>query len=308
MFTDSRIGLLISIPDSAITVHYSESLLMEIRKLLDICEITYPHYEERWGIAPSSYYRGNMHAAERVYTYTNSTVNQWHDELHHLKQDCESITASAHVFSPQQKKHEIWIYGRAENISMYSSTHAPREIRMEIPRSVWNALDVQLFIAAIQHTCCALNATYASIDLDALSLPSLEQARFIEYSEDPNLIDLETCLPDISWGQFITSQRINNTEDFNALIRAAPCKTTLLVTDNGQKAAWLQLDYDIWKPTAESRMNMRRYFDASLPKLSIEKMSAVPYAYDYSIDLIPLLPVEREKLQLLRKNRTYRKL
>lgn len=307
MFAENLIGLLISVPDTAITVHYSETLLMEMRKLLDLCEMNYPHYEERWGIAPASYYRGNLHSTERVYTYTSSTVNQWYNELHQLKQDCESIMASAHVFSSQQKKYEIRIYGRVENITMYSREHAPREIRMEISRSVWNALDKHRFIEAIHHTCCTLNATYASIDHEALSIPALEHARFIEYSENQNMVDLETCMPDICWGQFITAQRINNTASFNALIEAAPCEKKFLVTDNGQKAAWLQLDYDIWKPTAESRMDLRRHFDASLPILSIEKMAAVPYAYDYVIDLMPLWPDERKKLQQLRKNRTYRK-
>lgn len=308
MFSENSIGLLISVPDEAITAQYCEMLLTEMRKLLDICEMNASHYEERWGIIPASYYRGNMHATERSYTYTNSNEAQWYDELTQLKQDCASVIISANVFSAQQKKVKVWLYGKIENTAMSSSVYAPREIRMEIPRSVWRMMSTQEFIEAVQYACCTLNATYASIDNEALSFPSLEHARFIEYSNNLSMPDWENYVPDICWGQFITAQRIKNAVDFNAWVNTVPCKKKQLITDNGKEAAWLQIDCDIWKPTAESRLALREHLQASLPVLSIEKMADVPYALDYPIDLMPLWPNERAELQRLRNNRTYRKL
>lgn len=308
MFSEYANRLLISVPDEVITAQYCETLLTEMRKLFNICEKNASHYEERWGITPASYYRGNVNATERLYTYTNLTAAKWYDELTQLRQDCAAVGIEAYVFSERQKKSLVWLFGEVENVRMNSSAHSPREIRMEIPRTIWRMMDIQAFIEAVQHACCTLNATYASIDTEAVNAPSLDQARFFEYSSNLRKTDWESYIPDIYWGQFIPAQRIKNAADFNTWVDTVPCEKKKLLTANGKGAAWLQLDCDIWKPTAESRLALRKHFQDSLPVLSIEKMANVPYLMDYRIDLMPLLPNERAELERLRKKRTYRKL
>ncbi len=297
MIRESAVEMMATVPVERINLEYIKTVFMGLRKLLDVCETYLPFKKEDWYIQPIT---GSM---QRLYSFTPDTKGQWQQELPAMLYDCEAV--SVLMWSENDK----WIlpWGRFFDIHMAIDRfnhYKEREIRISVPRSLWNCIDTQAVIAAFQDVCCMLHVTYAAVDGRGPCPSGLNTAPFMEFAEHPNRACYETTLPAICWGQFVPLRRIHGQGEPQALIQSAPgCRSTLLQRD-GETFAWLQIEDDIWKPKMRKRKALREHFKESFPKLDLRRIAEGEAhntigPWRYMIEWMPLLDEERAQIDAL---------
>ncbi len=295
MSRESEIEMVATVPVERISLEYIKTVFVELRKLLDVCEEYLPFTNEDWYSEPL------VEKTQRMYSFTPDTKGQWQQELPAMLYDCEAINGIAYF----EKMKTITVWGRFFDKHMIVdrvNNYKEREIRIRIPRSLWNCIDTQVLIAAFQKTCCMLHATYAAVDQEGLCAIGLNIARFMYFAEHPDRACYETTLPAICWGQFVPLRRIHG--EPQALIQSAPgCRSTLLQQD-GETFVWLQLEDNIWKPKLKTRKALREHFKASFPKLDLRRIAECEARdtlglWRQEIEWMPLLNEERVQIDAL---------
>lgn len=316
MPTESIVQLILSIPCASISSTYCSDVLDEMRNLADACKLTLPVSTERWESWPLKqhplmrayndsgndtnrwYQEIDQCALIRAYTYSGDDMDRWYQEKSAMMNDCACISASLYIPCERKTPREISIFARIHDTRAVKETYPEQEVRMEIPRSCWNAMDKDALIAAVQRACCTLQATYAAIDQAGFCPLGVSGALFMSCSHHA---PFEACLPAICWAQWVPFGRIQYHGDKMSFIRNAPNCRSQLIRYHDRDYAWIQLNDDIWKPSMETRLAFRKYFRDSFPALDLSEVAASKKMQFHSllVDWMPLLAEEQEQVKLL---------
>lgn len=295
---ERAINARIDIPMNKRAVNHVSRMLDFMRRITNICEEGLEIIEERWRAEPI------IGETAETYVFCERDFQQrWRDEFINLSTRSSLCRIHAWVKAKNGVPKGIFVFGAFDKWRTCPLPGKPEEtfqvipFTVEIPRGIWLYMDQERFIQEFLKGCITLNASYACIDSAGLAFSS----PFVEYSQNETK-DMNWGIPNVCWGQYITSARLGHPGNFEQLVQNVPCKRSILCESELGRSAWVDLDEELWKMSKKKRLEFRQHFAPYFQPLSIDKMASAGCFHELYIDTLPLLPEERTLLEQRRKD------
>lgn len=298
MLNANRSDITIMVHFPSHVTHDPVRLLEQLRKLLDICEENSTSFIERWERTSDAKIRNG--SAQAPCYLSSSDMNLWPEIIETLSNDACSITMFSCIDHYRNVDHQISLIATIKKSNRYTMPMINDEkiIRIDISNWVWQHLNQEKLIEALQNTCLILGATYACIDLPLLCPLSIYAGGFRTFCSEADTIDPETKIPGIQWGQFISAKMLTPSGSDRFASLQTSFGTIKALEDKG---LWVQLSDNILHPDQKSRMLFREYFSDSLYNLSLDIIAGtISPTQQFSIQMLPLTDSEKQIIQAIR--------
>jgi hypothetical protein len=294
------IGLFIHIPK--IGAKELEEIFNQLRSLANACSTSAPRFEECW------YMTSDSLDEMEVIRFTDEDIGSWNN---HFAEKHPSFYCSVFgdiTYSLSKKKKGKVVFSAAlspSNRWTVPIEDEERSIRFIIDKTIWDMMDQKRFLYDVQTTCINVGATYACIDYEVIIPHHINHSNYHHFSPDSSKLDSGSYLPGVFWSQFVSCDMIKHTGTVDNIINSLSFEAKRIMSLEGRDNIWIQITEKIDEASIQARLQLRRFFSASLYPLSMESIAKVPLDFNWTpkIEYIPLENFEKEEVERIRQSK-----